>query len=145
MTIFRCEVFRVLQKRIMLIFPAFLLAACQEADASICKPLSDESLWKGLPKNVVSELRYANRCVRREAYKLGVAEGPPSDVANAAVQACSDAIELYVLKGAEAGLIEHYETDRTLEAERDEFARLARSYVVQTRAGNCQKLPEDRI
>ena len=130
---------------LVIVLTALATTACDQADASICKPLFDEIAAQSLPKDVATELRLANKCVRRQAYKLGFADGPPADIANAAVAACSDAIELYVLTGAQAGLIEAYETDQTMDAERKEFARLARSYVIQTRAGHCEAIPESKL
>ena len=121
------------------------LTACQRADSSICVPLYDPSSWKEIPANLKKDAMSANKCVRKKAYQLGIAEGSEAEIGLAAVRACSDAIELYVLESAEAGLIEPHEVDSVFQSEHDELAKLARSYVIQTRAGSCDQLNESDL
>ena len=116
------------------------LGACQRPDMSICKPLFDERDWEELPVEIKKELRHAIKCVRQESYRLSVADGSPHDVAEAAIKICSDAIELFVLTGAQQGLIEEDEVSKQLENERGEFTKFGRSYVIQAWAGGCQNL-----
>lgn len=135
MTIFRCKGNRA---RMGYVVGVVALAACQRADPSICKSLYDPSAVSSFPTTTKNEFKNAHGCVRDQAYRMSDAEGSVSDVANAAVAACSDDIELYVLQAAQDKLIKEFEVDVQLENERKSFADLGRSYVVQARAGNCE-------
>ena len=119
-----------------------VVAACHKADKSVCLPLYDPSSWKPVRADVKKDAIAANNCVRKKAYELGKAEGSETEIGIAAVQACSDAIELYVLEFADAGLIESADVNTTLESERDRLAKLASSYVIQTRVGACDKMSD---
>jgi hypothetical protein len=66
-------------------------------------------------------------------------------VADAAVRACSDDIELFVLEAAEKHLVEDYQVSSQLDNERNQFRDLAKSYVVQARAGDCQHLQKNDV
>jgi hypothetical protein len=110
---------------------------------AVCQSLSDLAEPTNPVKNEIDQTNKADRCVRREAYKLSRSPGSANDIAEAAVDKCDQDIGLIAVMGASTEALTPESIQRQMaetEIDREGYLSSAKNWVIEGRAGRCDLL-----